>query len=185
MPHRPALLLLAALAAVPCVGEPPARPTRNILVLHSYQAGPDWVENINEGIASVFAAETRFDAVYRYEYMNVLDSDPAGYPQVYGLRLADFPFDLVLCVDNQALEFVIANRDRYFRDVPVVFCSVDNFSPRLLQGQTAHHRGDRGAGPGEHPLAGAAPAPANAAGSSCWPTAASWRSAPPTGSCSA
>ena len=136
IPHRLVLLLLAALAAVPCAGEPSARPTRNILVLHSYQAGPDWVEKINEGIASVFAAETRFEAVYRYEYMNVLDSDPAGYPQVYGLRLADFPFDLALCVDNQALEFVIANRDRYFRDVPVVFCSVDNFSPRLLQGQT-------------------------------------------------
>ena len=136
MPHRLALLLLAALAAVPCAGVPPARPTRNILVLNSYQAGPDWVENINEGIRSAFATESRFEPVFRYEYMNVLDSDPAAYPQVYGLRLGSFRFDLVLCVDNPALEFVVANRERYFREVPVVFCSVDNFSLRQLKGQT-------------------------------------------------
>jgi PAS domain S-box-containing protein len=142
MPHRLALLWLAALAAIaamaapPCSGQPAVRPTRNILVLNSYQAGPDWVERINEGIRSAFAAETRFEPVFRYEYMNVLDSDPARYAQVYGLRLAGFPLDLVLCVDNPALEFVVANRQRFFREVPVVFASVDNFSQRLLQGQT-------------------------------------------------
>jgi PAS domain S-box-containing protein len=135
MPHRLGLLLLAVLIAVPCAGQTSARPTRNLLVLHSYQEGPEWVTSINEGIRSVFAADTRFDAEFRYEYMNVLDADPALYPQVYGLRLAAFPFDLVLCVDNQALDFVVANRDRFFRDVPVVFCSVDNYSPRLLSGQ--------------------------------------------------
>ena len=136
MPHRLAMLLLALLAAMPCGGQPSARPVRNLLVLHSYPEGPEWVARINEGIRSVFAADTRFDAEFRYEYMNVLDADPALYPQVYGLRLAAFPLDLVLCVDNQALEFVVANRARFFRGVPVVFCSVDNFSPRLLQGQT-------------------------------------------------
>ena len=137
MPHRLALLLplLAALAAVPCSSEPLSRPTRNLLVLHSYQEGPEWVANVNEGIRSVFAADSRFDTVFRYEYMNVLDADPALYPQVYALRLAGFRFDLVLCVDNQALEFAVANRARFFRDVPVVFCSIDNYSPRLLAGE--------------------------------------------------
>jgi PAS domain S-box-containing protein len=135
MPHRLALLLLAALAALPCSGQPSVRPTRNILVLHSYEAGPEWVERVNEGIRSVFSAETRFRAVYRYEYMNVLDSDPARYPQVYALRLAGYPLDLVLCVGNTALEFVVANRARFFREVPVVFGAVNNFSPRLLGDQ--------------------------------------------------
>ena len=136
MPHRLALLLLAALAAWPCAGQPASRPARNILVLHSYQEGPEWVHSIDEGISSVFAAETRFEAVFRYEHMNVLDSDPADYPQVYGLRLGRLPFDLVLCVDDPALEFVLANRDRYFRGVPVVFCAVENFSARLLEGSS-------------------------------------------------
>jgi len=141
MPHRPVLLLLAALAAAaltapPCEGQPASRPARNILVLHSYQEGPEWVHSIDEGISSVFAAETRFEAVFRYEHMNVLDSDPGDYAQVYGLRLGGYPFDLVLCVDDPALEFVLANRDRYFRGLPVVFCSVENFSARMLEGSS-------------------------------------------------
>ncbi len=136
MPHRLALLLLAALAAWPCAGQPASRPARNILVLHSYQEGPEWVDSIDEGISSVFAAETRFEAVFRYEHLNVLDSDPGDYAQVYGLRLGGFPFDLVLCVDDPALEFVLANRERYFRGVPVVFCAVENFSARLLEGSS-------------------------------------------------
>ncbi len=136
MPLRRILLLLAALAAVPCPGEPATPAVRNILVLHSYQAGPEWVAHINEGIASVFAADTRFEAVYRYEYMNVLDSNPADYAQVYGLRLGGLLFDLVLCVDEPALEFVVANRERFFRGVPVVFCSVESLSAKLLAGMS-------------------------------------------------
>jgi len=66
----------------------------------------------------------------------VLDADPATYPQVYALRLAGFHFDLVLCADNQALEFVTAHREGFFAGVPVVFCSIDNYSPEMLRGQT-------------------------------------------------
>jgi PAS domain S-box-containing protein len=130
--RRLALPLL--LAAAFCCRSAAAE-TRSILVLHSYQDGQEWVERVNTGIRSVFTPQTGFETVFRYEYMNVLDADPADYPQVYRLRLSGQKFDLVLAVDNPALEFVVANRERFFRGVPVVFCSIDNWSPRLLAGQ--------------------------------------------------
>ena len=37
--------------------------------------------------------------------------------------------------DNQALEFLVANRSSLLAGVPIVFCSVDGCSPDMLKGQ--------------------------------------------------
>lgn len=44
-------------------------------------------------------------------------------------------FDVVIGADNQALEFLVANRSSLFAGVPIVFCSVDDYSPDMLKGQ--------------------------------------------------
>jgi len=53
-------------------------PGRSVLLRHSYQQGPVWVQNITDGVLSVFAQsrDSRFN--YRLEYMNILDADPSG-----------------------------------------------------------------------------------------------------------
>jgi PAS domain S-box-containing protein len=126
-----ALILLSA-AIDPCAAQLPAAPIRTILVLHSLHEGPGWVENVNEGIRSVFEGDRTFSWVFRYEYLNALDADPREYPAIFRLRFPDLRFDLVICVDNQAFEFAVANRRGYFRGVPIVFCGVDGYEPAML-----------------------------------------------------
>ena len=90
-------LLAAALLAVasPAVrGQAAEAPARNVLLLQSYQQGPAWVQNINDGVLSVFAQSRDFRFNYRFEYMNILDADPSGYPEVYRRRLARRRFGL-------------------------------------------------------------------------------------------
>jgi hypothetical protein len=50
-------------------------PARSLLLLHSYQQ----------------------------EYMNILDAEPSGYPEIYSRRLSHRRFDVVIGADNQAL----------------------------------------------------------------------------------
>jgi PAS domain S-box-containing protein len=130
----PALLLLCA-ALLPVGGQSLTKPARTILVVHSFEEGPGWVENVTQGIRSVFARDGTFPWVFRYEYLNVLDADPREYPAIFRLRYPDLRFNMVICVDNQALEFAVANRRGYFRGVPIVFCGIDHFEPTLLRGE--------------------------------------------------
>jgi PAS domain S-box-containing protein len=129
----PLLLLCAVL--LPCAAQSISKPTRTILVLHSFEDGPGWVRNVNEGIRSVFASDTTFSWAFRYEYLNVLDADPREYPAIYRLRFPDLRFNAVICVDNQALDFAVANRRGYFRGVPIVFCGIDRYDPAMLRGE--------------------------------------------------
>ncbi len=129
-----ALLLLCA-ALVPCEAQSLSKPIRTILILHSFEEGPGWVQNVNEGIRSVFSDDRTFSWAFRYEYLNVLDSDPRDYPAVFRLRFADTRFNAVICVDNQALDFAVARRTEFFRSVPIVFCGVDRFDPAMLAGE--------------------------------------------------
>jgi len=110
-------------------------PARTVLLLQSYQQGPAWVQNITDGVLSVFAQSRDFRFNYRFEYMNILDADPPGYPEIYRRRLGRLHFDVVIGVDNQALQFLVANRAELFARVPIVFCSVDDYSPDMLGGQ--------------------------------------------------
>jgi PAS domain S-box-containing protein len=121
--------LLVFLIALPASGQ-----QKNVLILHSYQQGPGWVQRITDGARSVLDA-SRISCVYRYEYMNILDANPADYPGIYRKRLGAARFDIVLCAGNPALRFVVENRERFFAGVPVVFCAVNDFSVALLGGE--------------------------------------------------
>jgi PAS domain S-box-containing protein len=135
--RRPGFLALLLLCSVigPCEAQIGTKPTRTILVLHSLEEGPGWVQNVNEGIRSVFARDPTFSWVFRYEYLNVLDADPRDYPAVFRLRFPNVRFNAVICVDNQALDFAVANRAEFFRGVPIVFCGIDRYDPDLLRGE--------------------------------------------------
>lgn len=134
-PSLALLLLCAAAALAPCDPQLGSRPTRTILVLHSFAEGPGWVQNVSEGIRSVFARDHTFSWVFRYEYLNVVDADPREFPAVFRLRYRGVRFNLVICVDNQALEFAVANRAEFFGELPIVFCGVDRYDPAMLRGE--------------------------------------------------
>ncbi|HSV93379.1 MAG TPA: PAS domain-containing protein, partial [Desulfobacterales bacterium] len=133
---RAVLAAVALAVGAAAWGQAAEAPARSVLLLQSYQQGPAWVQNITDGALSVFARAKDFRFNYRFEYMNILDADPSGYAEVYRRRLGAMRFDVVICADNQALAFVVDNRAALFAGVPIVFCSVDDWSPGMLEGET-------------------------------------------------
>ncbi len=131
------LLALALLCVPPAAfaAEVHTKPTRTILVLHSFEQGPGWVQNVTAGIEAAFARDDTFSWVLHYEYLNVLDTDPRDFPAIFRLRFSRARFNAVICVDNQALEFVVENRAEFFRSVPIVFCGIDSYEPAMLRGE--------------------------------------------------
>ncbi len=130
------LLALALLCAPLADGaETRTKPARTILVLHSLEQGPGWVESVTAGIESTFARDRTFSWIIRHEYLNVLETDPRDYPAIFRLRFPRTRFNAVICVDNQALEFAVGHRAEFFPGVPIVFCGVDQYEPAMLGGE--------------------------------------------------
>ncbi len=132
--------LLAAVVLAACIPAMRARaavpPARSVLLLQSYVQGPAWVQHLTDGMLSVFAKSREFSFQYRFEYMNVYNADPSGWAEAYRKRLGALRFDIVICADRQSLEFLVENRSTLFAGLPIVFCSIDDFSPDMLKGET-------------------------------------------------
>ena len=111
---------------------------KKVLVLHSYNQGYAWTDRVSTGVADVFSPYK--DSIRLYsEYL-----DTRRFPTKDAkVLLARFPtakyaairFDLIIVSDNDALSFVIANRQQLFAGIPIVFCGINNFSPALLKGE--------------------------------------------------
>ncbi len=113
-------------------------PRRQILLLHSYAAGDDWVSDITRGVVSalqthtekwrlsveVLDSQARFDEEYQAQCLELLR-----------LKYQDRKWDLVFTADDNALLFAIRFRERLFPGVPMVFCGVNDFPGVSLQNQ--------------------------------------------------
>ena len=102
---------------------------KKILVLHSYHQGLEWTDNVTYGIKQAFEDYDEEIELY-FEYL-----DSKRYPDTLHFSLiqnylrhreVQTRFDLIISVDDDALRFLIQNRQELYRDIPVVFCGVNN-----------------------------------------------------------
>jgi two-component system cell cycle sensor histidine kinase/response regulator CckA len=108
-----------------------------ILVLHSYHI-TDWTGGVQSGINNGFMQFPETDMSIEYmdtkkvqteEYMNLLKS-------LYKIKYSQEKFNVIIIVDNSALNFALKNRDELFGTTPFVFCGINSFNPVMLSGQT-------------------------------------------------
>jgi len=102
---------------------------KKVLILHSYHQGLEWTDDVSDGIKQVMQ-EQELEVDLFFEYL-----DSKRYPdslhfnliQSY-LRKRDIQtqFDLIITVDDDALRFLIQNRNELYKNIPVVFCGVNN-----------------------------------------------------------
>ncbi|RZT95661.1 PAS domain S-box-containing protein [Ancylomarina subtilis] len=111
---------------------------KHILVIHSYHQGFVWTDSISEGIESVLSPFAN-DIETFYEY---LDSkrfvDPIfikSFEHKYELLCSKVICDVIIVSDNNALNFVIKNRPKFFKNIPIIFCGINNYKPELLNGE--------------------------------------------------
>ncbi|GAB7024117.1 PAS domain S-box protein [Desulfovibrio brasiliensis] len=112
--------------------------TTRILVLHSYHQGLAWTDGFQEGIEAAFSKhETPYDMDIEY-----LDRARSGenWPRMLDkakeylrVKLDERDYDLVIVTDNDALKFVVDERDLIPETIPVIFTGINFYSPSMLK----------------------------------------------------
>ncbi len=110
-----------------------------ILIINSYHEGYDWSDDETEGLRTTLLKSFPQSAFYT-EFL-----DTKNFPkQDHFARFADLleskynksNFDVIIAMDNAALNFITKFRKRLFNDTPVVFCGVNYFKPSMLSDQS-------------------------------------------------
>ncbi|MBI9073604.1 MAG: sensor histidine kinase [Melioribacteraceae bacterium] len=108
-----------------------------ILVLHSYHQGLEWTDNITNGINSIFSPfgdkyELHFD--YLDTKRNTTDEYYEQLRILFEAKSKKIKYSAIIISDNNALNFIKANREKLFDDIPIIFCGVNNYSEELIEG---------------------------------------------------
>lgn len=124
----PLLLLVAMLFLVQ--GKSHAGETFSVLLLHSYHQGYEWTDGINRGILSELDASKYANYEIYVEYMDTKRYKPkdlfSALVRVYRQKYQEKKFDVIIASDDNALGFIMENRQVLFQDAPVVFCGVNS-----------------------------------------------------------
>lgn len=135
LPFLLSVMVLIAMLPDRAQAESASRP--NVLVLSSYHRGKPLLDQIVSGIQDTFARSGPDVSLY-FEDM---DAKRYGFDQIepYLKELYTFKFghkklDVILAIDNNALDFVLKHRQALFTGIPVVFCGINGFTDAMLAG---------------------------------------------------
>lgn len=125
--------LLSAAQSVQAAGSVP-----RILVLNSYNTGYDWWEEEMAGFRETMAATfPRIDL-----YVEHLDTKKfhhkKHFPTEASLlqaKYSNLKLDVIVAMDNAALEFAIKYRQVISPGTPLVFCGINDYEPKMIAGQ--------------------------------------------------
>lgn len=109
---------------------------KKILVLNSYHKGYAWSDNIVSGIDSVFLPYG--DVELSIEYMDTKRHFSEFYleqlKEIYLEKYREQKFDAVIVSDDNALNFLFANREEMLPNVPAVFCGINDVTDERIAG---------------------------------------------------
>lgn len=110
---------------------------QEILILNSYHPGYGWSDDEQGGVIEVLREKDKH-WVPVIEYLD-LKRLPDGrhlaeLKNLFRLKYQDKKFSVVIAMDNPALEFAIDNQAELFRNAPIVFCGINNYTPSMLKG---------------------------------------------------
>ena len=111
---------------------------KRVLVINSYHAGYSWSDSIMQAIRSEFD-RADLDASLIFEYMDTKRFKPeelfSHLEKLYAFKYRDPRFDVIISSDNNALNFLLAHRERLFPGVPIVFCGINDYDDSLIEGR--------------------------------------------------
>ena len=134
-----ALLVLLGPSAAALSAAADAASGKRVLVLHSYYKGYKWADDEHRGISSVLEPVLGVENVF-VEYMDTKRFFEERYVSSSSRRFTggstlDHRIDLVVAIDDRALDFLVEHRDDVFPGTPVVFCGVNYFQEGKLKGR--------------------------------------------------
>jgi PAS domain S-box-containing protein len=114
------------------------KPPPQIIILNSYHTGFTWSDGEMAGVLQELRrVYPKIDPAIEY-------LDTKRFPMAeYLLKMKDYlaskyrgrKFDLVIALDNAALELALGHRQELFPESPIVFAGINDFTPAMLTGQ--------------------------------------------------
>lgn len=118
-----------------CSASLSASTSHEVLLLHSYHKGYKWSDDISLAIHESFSQRENIEVMSLYMDTKRIDT-PAyleALVRLYKEQFSQRTFDLVMAVDNAALDFALTHQQDIFHDVPIVFLGINDFHPTLLR----------------------------------------------------
>jgi two-component system, cell cycle sensor histidine kinase and response regulator CckA len=113
--------------------------TKRVFVLNSYHQGIPFSDSEMRGINDVFSnSGVNIEIYITYMDMKRVPPSPQYFQYLKGMIREGYKgtrFDAIIATDNDALEFLRENRDELFPGVPLVFCGINGFNERMLDGR--------------------------------------------------
>jgi len=126
-------LLLGVLFSIFAIPPSPAladKEKKTVLYLNSYHNGYHWSDGLLEGIRTVLN-HSQYKVDLQIEYMDAkkynYDIISENLLALYKEKFKNEVFDIIILSDNDALNFVNRHRNDLFKNIPVVFCGVNDF----------------------------------------------------------
>lgn len=113
--------------------------TPEILILDAYHQGEDWSDNEIDGI------RIAFHEVYPFLTPSIEHMDTKRFPNPDHLlfiknylksKYLGKHFDIIMTLDNSALNLMLQYGNELFPKVPIVFAGVNGYRPDMLEGHT-------------------------------------------------
>lgn len=123
--------LLFSLLFITCLY---ANKPKEVLLLHSYHKGYVWSDDISTTIEKNFSKFNNIELTTVYMDTKRV-ADPIYLDKLANLYKQQFrkrDFDLVIASDNNAFDFAIKYHEYLFKELPVLFCGINNFDKALL-----------------------------------------------------
>ncbi|PUE65797.1 sensor histidine kinase [Arcobacter caeni] len=111
-----------------------ANELKEVLLIHSYHKGYIWTDDISKTIEKNFSSDKNIELTT--VYMDTKRIDEPSYienlAKLYKQQFENRTFDLIIISDNNAFDFMELYYDYLFKDVPVLFCGINNYDKNML-----------------------------------------------------
>lgn len=114
-----------------------AQERKEVLVISSYNSRfPTFFQQI-EGIQSVFDTNNvDFDLEFMDSKRFPDSVSKSLFADLLSFKLSNYSsYDAIISTDDNALNFVIEYQDKLFKDIPIVFCGINNAELAMMQNQ--------------------------------------------------
>jgi len=105
---------------------------KEILLLHSYHKGYAWSDEISNTIEKTLFPYPNIEISTYYMDTKRITS-PSYFDKLFLLykeKLTKREFDLIIVSDNDAFDFAVKHKDTLFKNLPILFCGINNFDKK-------------------------------------------------------
>ncbi len=140
IPIQKIVLLCLFLISLTVINASQEIPDKKVLIIHSYHQGYTWTDDIHQGMIDILCKEKNIELYI--EYMDLIrnqsDETVEKLEELYTIKYTNknIKFDTIVVSDDNAFDFIINKRDVLFKNSPVVFCGVNDFSSDKIKNVT-------------------------------------------------